>query len=73
MENNEVRKPILVAKEDFCSNITKIVNESGLPLYLIEYILKDFLNEVIKINQQCLKNDRLEYENKMKELNKETM
>lgn len=38
-------KPIMLVREDFINNLTREINESGLPPFVIEPILKDFLNE----------------------------
>lgn len=38
-------KPIMLVREDFINNLTREINESGLPPFVIESILKDFLNE----------------------------
>ena len=62
-------KPIMIAKEEFCEKITKNINESGIPLFIIEYILKDILNDVHNINRQILENEKVKYESELKNVN----
>lgn len=62
MESNAVEKPIVIAKEELCQKITKEINESGIPLFIIEYVLKDMLNDIHNINQQILKNEKVKYQ-----------
>lgn len=40
-----IKKPIMLVREDLINALTKEINESGLPPFVIEPILKDFLNE----------------------------
>lgn len=41
-----MEKPILVARQDFVKNIFALINGSGLPPFVVEYILRDVLAEV---------------------------
>lgn len=62
MESNAVEKPIIISKEELCQKITQAINESGIPLFIIEYVLKDMLNDVHNINQQILENEKVKYQ-----------
>ena len=62
MENKVIEKPIVIAKEELCQKITQVINESGIPLFIIEYVLKDMLNDIHNINQQFLKNEKVKYQ-----------
>lgn len=61
-KSKNVDKPLIVAKEELCQKITQAMNESGIPLFIIEYILKDILNDIHNINQQILENEKMNYE-----------
>ena len=39
---------------DFNQNLVKLLNESNLPISVIELILKDVLNEVVQTRQNVL-------------------
>ncbi len=61
-KSKNVDKPLIIAKEELCQKITQAMNESGIPLFIIEYILKDILNDIHNINQQILENEKMNYE-----------
>ena len=61
-KSKNVDKPLIIAKEELCQKITQAMNESGIPLFIIEYILKDILNDIHNINQQILENEKINYE-----------
>lgn len=58
---NEVQKPITVARAEFISGITSLINESGLPPFIIEPILKDMLYDVRVMAQRQLEQDTQRY------------
>ena len=58
---NEVQKPITVARAEFISGITSLINESGLPPFIIEPILKDMLYDVRVMAQRQLEQDTQKY------------
>lgn len=60
-KSKNVDKPLIIAKEELCQKITQAMNESGIPLFIIEYILKDILNDIHNINQQILENEKMNY------------
>ena len=67
-ENKQVAKPISVAKTEFAKNIAQAINESGLPLFISSYILRDILTEV---QQQAIQQEKIEeeeYKKNLKEL-----
>ena len=61
-KSRNIDKPLIIAKEELCQKITQAMNESGIPLFIIEYILKDILNDIHNINQQILENEKINYE-----------
>lgn len=70
-ENNQINKPISVAKEDFATALVKLCNESQVPLFVIEYTLKDLLQEVHTLAKQQYEVDKQQYEQAVASLNKE--
>ena len=69
--NENIKKPSTIAKEDFSKNLIDLINNSHLPLFVIEYLLKDLIEEVRKASVKQLETDTLEY-NKLLNNNKDT-
>ena len=67
--NETVMKPVTLAKEDFVESLLTLTNDSHLPLFIVEYILKDFLNEIHIASQQQLEADKTEYKKQLDKLN----
>lgn len=62
-----MEKPIRLKIKDFKNDAVNLVNNSGLPLFIIEPILKDILAEVqMKANQEYLQ-EKAQYENSLME------
>lgn len=57
-----INKPISVARDDLIGDFAKAVNESGLPIYMIEYIIRDFLNEVSRVAAQQAEKEKQQYQ-----------
>jgi hypothetical protein len=62
MENKTIRKPMSVEKEEFFQNIANSINNSALPLFVIESILKELLMEVSVLSKQQMEAERAQYE-----------
>ena len=58
----EVNKPITVVYEDFKQELANLINNSGLPAFIIEPILQNYLNETRVVMQKQYQSDKLEYE-----------
>jgi len=56
-----VRKPMSVARVEFMTALTDLINNSGLPAYVIEPIIKDTYVDVRKISQQQYMEDNENY------------
>jgi hypothetical protein len=54
---SNVQKPITVARADFISELTTLINNAGLPPFVVEPILKDMLYEVKALAQKQLEQD----------------
>lgn len=51
--DNEIKKPILLVREDLINTLAREINESGLPPFVIEPILQSFLDDTkIAIKRQ---------------------
>ena len=62
-----MQKPITIIKQEFTEGLVKYINESSLPPFVIEYILKDIINEVHLASVQQLKFDTERYQKQISE------
>lgn len=67
MNENKTNKPATLLKEDFEQGLINLCNSSGLPFFVMEYILKDLYLEVKALAQKQYKTDFEMY----KQLNEE--
>lgn len=58
----EVQKPITVARAEFMADLASLINNSGLPSFIIEPIIKDTLYSVRAMAQKQLENDTKWYQ-----------
>lgn len=58
---DEIQKPITIARAEFVSDMTSLINNSGLPPFIIEPILKDMLYDVKLMAQRQLEQDTARY------------
>lgn len=65
-----MNKPSTIIYEEFKQNLAALINNSGLPAFVIELVLRDFLNETRIIAQKQYKEDVAEYEKAIAEENK---
>lgn len=61
-----MNKPANLIVEETKENIVKIINESGLPPFLVEPIIKDLYNQVSILKQQELEKSKREWEESLK-------
>lgn len=60
-----MEKPIRLKLKEFKNNLVTLINTSGLPLFVVEPIMKDILQEVqIKMEQEY-QQDKMTYENSL--------
>jgi hypothetical protein len=64
--DNEKIKPITVARDEFISDIVELCNNSGLPFFVIEDILKNLIQEIHVAAKQQLYEDKKRYEEQNK-------
>jgi hypothetical protein len=70
MENKNIEKPITLIKEEFTQELIQLVNNSKLPMFVIEPILKDVLTEVHSVTLQQLEADKKNYQESLKSIEK---
>ena len=63
---NEIRKPLSVAKEEFVNSLTDMINNSALPRFIIESILKDMYADMKVIARKEYEIDKRRYEDSLK-------
>ena len=56
------KKPITVAREEFINNIVELCNNSGLPFFVIEDVLKNLIQETHIAAKQQLEEDKKRYQ-----------
>lgn len=61
MDEKEVMKPAILLKEDFTKKLIELCNNSGLPLFVVEYILKDVYMEVKAVVKKQYESDLAKY------------
>ena len=66
-KTNTITKPFTMAREELVEKFINAVNESGLPIYVTEYIVRDFYNMVAQTSQQTAAKEKQEYEKQLKE------
>lgn len=67
MNDKQTIKPITVIREEFIESIINLINESNLPAFVIEPILKDMYNETKIASKKQYERDRKMYEEALKE------
>jgi hypothetical protein len=63
-------KPITVVRQEFIDGLINYVNNSSLPLFVIEPILRDIYMEVKAMSQKQYESEKMQYENSLKEMEK---
>ena len=62
-----MEKPISLKLKDFKNDAVNLINTSGLPLFVIEPILKEVLAAVQSKVEQEYQQDKMKYEQSLKE------
>lgn len=60
-----MNKPANLIIEETKEKIVKVINESGLPPFLLEPILKNLYDQISILKQQELEKSKQEYENSL--------
>ena len=57
-----MNKPLSVVYEEFKANMLNIINNAGLPAFVVETVLQNYLAEIQSIARQQYQSDKAEYE-----------
>lgn len=60
-----MNKPITLIRDEFINNIVNLCNESGLPFFVVEDVLKDLIQEIHMAAKQQLAEDKKVYSDKI--------
>ena len=64
-------KPITVVRQEFIEKMVSEINTCGLPLFVVEPILKDLLNEVSTAVKRQYETEKAQYEQTLASQNNE--
>lgn len=64
-------KPANLIIEETKENLVKVINESGLPPFLLELIIRDIYNQISFLKQKELEKSKKDYEESLKKDKKE--
>lgn len=67
----QITKPISVVRQEFVEKIVNEINTCGLPLFVVEPILKDLLNEVSAAVKRQYETEKAQYEKALASQNNE--
>ena len=70
--NNNIVKPLTVAREEFIENFINMCNESGLPFFMIEDIMKNLAPEIHSAALQQTENEKKQYQAQLDKQTEET-
>lgn len=70
MGENSIQKPLTLRKEEYMQILTQATNDSGLPMFIIEYVLKELLLEVSSLAKEELKMSQEQYNKILEKQNK---
>ena len=60
-------KPSTIVYEEFKQNLANLINNSGLPAFIVETVLRDYLNETQIMAQRQYMADKAAYEKALAE------
>lgn len=66
---NEIIKPVTLVRQEFINDITKLINESSLPAFVIEDILEKILKQVHDLTNIQYEQEKKRYEELISENN----
>lgn len=64
----KIEKPITVIRQEFIDAISNAINNSNLPLFVVEPILRDVYLEVKSLSQKQYEIEKAEYEKTIQEV-----
>ena len=66
-----MNKPITMVYEDFKNELANLINKSGLPAFVIEFVLQSYLNETRAAMQKQYQLDKAQYDEYLSKKNDE--
>ena len=60
-----MNKTSAIIYEEFKQNMANLINDSNLPPFVIELVLKDFYQEIHNIAKQIYEQDKAQYANSL--------
>lgn len=67
----QITKPISVVRQEFIEKMVEEINNCGLPLFVVEPILRDLLDEVSVASKRQYESEKAQYEKALASQNKE--
>lgn len=67
----QINKPLSIARQEFIEKMVEEINTCGLPLFVVEPILRDLLNEVSIASKRQYETEKAQYEQALASQNKE--
>ena len=71
MENKTIQKPIMVQIQEFKNGVSTLIQESKLPIFIVEPIIREFAQEANLALQQYSNSQIKEYNKQLAESQKE--
>ena len=71
MENKTIQKPIVIQIQEFKNGISTLIQDSKLPIFIVEPIIKEFAQEANLALQQYSNAQIKEYNKQLAESQKE--
>lgn len=71
MDEKMINKPTTIVRQEFIDNLKKLINNSELPAFVIEPVLRDFLEEVKMVVKKQYEIDKSYYEKIISEKDKD--
>lgn len=68
--SKEIEKPASIVKKELNQNLIDVINDSKLPLFVVEYVLKDLLIQVHDLAKQQEEDDIEKYNKELEEQEK---
>lgn len=65
--NENIAKPMSVARQEFINNLINEVNNCQLPMFVVEYVLEDVLDMVRAAAQRQYESEKTQYEQQFKD------
>ena len=68
MDKNIIIKPVTLIRQEFVDALVEEINNCQLPMFVIEPILQDLLDQVRTAAQKQYESDKKQYEEQLKEV-----